>query len=378
MFRRTLRSAWAEIDLKNLGYNVESIQSKVGLGSNIIGVIKADAYGHGAVMVSNVLREKGIDTFAVATIPEAIELRKAGATEEIIILGLIPDICIEAIVQYNLTPVVTSFEFASLLSNFARENETTIEGYLIIDTGMGRLGFMPDHPSTISEIYKIHCLDNFNIKGLFSHFATADKKDLDYLKVQEYRFETMTEDLREAGINIENRTFCNSGGIMQAPESYFNSVRPGIILYGVYPSEEVDKSILPLKPVMSIKANLVYIKKVQKGESIGYDRKFITERDTLVGIIPLGYADGLRRSYSSNGKVILNGRYAPIIGNICMDQAMVDLTDLPSASVGDTVTIMGEDGLLSITADDIARESDTISYEILCGFGMRLPKIYMK
>jgi alanine racemase len=237
---------------------------------------------------------------------------------------------------------------------------------------------LPDDADSIEEVKKISALSNFKIKGLFSHFATADDADKSHTKIQEQKYAEFYEKLKAVGINIGLRTLANSAGIMQHPSSHYDAVRPGIILYGCYPSDEVDKNDIFLKPVMSVKANIVKLKKVPVGASVGYGRKFIAERESLIATITLGYADGYPRPYSRFAKVIINGVFAPIAGNICMDQCMIDVTDVPDVKSGDEVIIIGSDGKNTILADDIAAATGTINYEITCAFGQRLPKVFIK
>ena len=243
---------------------------------------------------------------------------------------------------------------------------------------MGRIGYLSWDKNAVSEIKEISQLSNFKIVGLFSHMATADSADKAFSHQQEQRFNEFYNRLTSACIGIPIRTFANSASVIEFPSIYFDAVRPGIILYGCYPSDEVDKSSLPLKPVMSVKANIIHIKDVPAGFSVSYGRKFITNNRSRIATIGLGYADGFPRSYSSSGEVIINGVKAPIAGNICMDQCMIDVTSVPSVEIGDEVIIMGTDGKNIITAEDIAKVTGTINYEILCAFGQRLPKVYIK
>ena len=339
MYKEAIRPVWAEINLSNADYNIKKIREKVGPDKEIIGVIKADGYGHGSVKMAEVLRENGVKTFAVATLQECIVLREAGAMEDIIMLGLTPDMYADTIVKYNITPVVNSAANAKAISDAAESHGVEVSGLVAIDTGMGRIGYLTDDEEAISDIKKIEALPNFSIKGLFSHFATADAADKTFAKLQEERYNSFVKKLEEAGVNIPMKTFANSASIMEIPSVYFDAVRPGIILYGCYPSDEVDKNELSIKPVMSVKANIVHIKEVPEGFSCGYGRKFIAERPSVIGTIALGYADGYPRPYSSQAKVIVNGQFAPIAGNICMDQCMIDLTDVPNVKVGDEVII---------------------------------------
>ncbi|MGN0659350.1 MAG: alanine racemase [Emergencia sp.] len=379
MYKEAIRPAWAEINLSNLDYNIKSIRAKVGPDKELIGVIKADAYGHGSVACANVLRENGVKTFAIATLQEAITLREAGAKEEIIMLGLTPDMYADTIVEYDITPVVCDSVNAKAFSDAAAKAGKTVSGLIAVDTGMGRIGYLADEvESSIFDIKKIAMLSNFKIKGMFSHMSTADAYDKTYSHQQEAKYNAFYEALTKAGIDIPFRTLANSASIMELPSIYFDAVRPGIILYGCYPSDEVDRNQLSIKPVMSVKANIVHLKDVPADFSVGYGRKYISEKPARIATIALGYADGYPRPYSSQAKVIVNGVVCPIAGNICMDQCMIDVSAVPDVKVGDEVIVMGTDGVNTILADDIADATGTINYEICCAFGQRLPKVYVK
>ena len=378
MYKGALRPAWVEINLNNLDFNIKNIKTKIGDREMIV-VIKADAYGHGSVKVAEVLRANGCKTFAIATIQEAITLREAGAKEEIILLGLAPDMYADTVVQYDITPVVCDSSNAAAINAAAKAADKTVHGLIAVDTGMGRIGYLADEAEAAAEdIKKIQALENFKIKGLFSHMSTADALDKTFSRQQEEKFNKFYSVLTSAGINIPMKTLANSASVMEIPSVYFDACRPGIILYGCYPSDEVDKNELAIKPVMSVKANIVHLKDVPEGFSVGYGRKFISTRPSKIATLALGYADGYPRPYSQYAKVIVNGHIAPIAGNICMDQCMVDVTDVPDVKVGDEVIIMGTDGTHTILADDIARATGTINYEIVCAFGQRLPKVYVK
>ena len=379
MYKEAIRPAWVEVNLSNLDYNIKNIIAKAGPDKEIIGVIKADAYGHGSVAVADVLRQNGVKTFAIATLQEAITLREAGATEAIIMLGLTPDMYADTIVKYDITPVVCDSMNAKAISDAAAAAGKIVEGLIAVDTGMGRIGYLADDTETaIFDIKKIEMLPNFKIKGMFSHMATADAYDKTFSHQQEEKYNRFYDALTAAGISIPFKTLANSASIMELPTVHFDAVRPGIILYGCYPSAEVDKNQLSIKPVMSVKANIVHLKDVPVGFSYGYGRKFIAERPSRIATLALGYADGYPRPYSAQAKVIVNGVVCPVAGNICMDQCMVDVTDVPEVKVGDEVIIMGTDGVNTILADDIADATGTINYEICCAFGQRLPKVYVK
>ena len=379
MYKEANRPAWAEINLKNFDYNIKQIRNKVGNDKEIIGVIKADAYGHGSVECANVLRENGVKTFAIAALSEAIKLRDAGIKEEIIMLGLTPNMYADTIVDYNITPVLCSLDNAKAFSEEALRKNKIVKGIIAVDTGMGRIGYLPeDIALAINELKEMEKLKGFEIEGLMSHMSTADAYDKTYSKEQEEKFNAFYKALTEANINIPFRTLANSASIMELPTIHYDAVRPGIILYGCYPSNEVDINELSIKPVMSIKANIIHIKDVPENFSVGYGRKYISEKPSKIATLALGYADGYPRPYSKYAKVIINGVFAPVAGNICMDQVMVDVTDVPNVKLGDEAIIIGSDGKNTILADDIAEKTGTINYEITCAFGQRLPKVFIK
>ena len=369
------RDAWIEISVANIKYNIQQIQVKAG-DSKLVGVIKADAYGHGAVNYAKVLDEQGVDTFAVATIPEAILLREAGfSSQQMIVLGIAPEESIADILKYDIISVVCELSFAEKLSEAAAKVGKTANCMIAIYTGMGRIGYTHCDESTLVEIKKIYSLKCLEIFGLFSHFATADAEDKGYAEEQHKKYDDFYAEITKSGVAVKNRILANSAAIMEMPGTHYDYVRPGIILYGIYPSKEVDRRRLDLKPVMTVKAKVIYLKTVEAGVSIGYGRTYKAPSARRIATLPVGYADGLPRLCSNKGRVIVNGYYAPIVGNVCMDQCMIDVTDIPDVKLGDTVIVMGKEGKLSVTADDIGDQALTIPYEITCGFGQRLEKI---
>ena len=377
MYKEAIRPAWVEVNLSNLDYNIKQIKEKAN-GRELIGVIKADAYGHGSVKCAEVLRKNEVKTFAIATLQEAITLREAGAKEEIICLGLTPDMYADVIVEHDLTPVVCDSSNAKAISDAAVAAGKIVSGLIAVDTGMGRIGYLADDTDfAVEDVRKIAALPGFKIKGMFSHMSTADAADKTYSHEQEAKYNAFYEALTKANIKIPFRTLANSASIMELPEIYFDAVRPGIILYGCYPSDEVERAQLSIKPVMSVKANIVHLKDVPANFSVGYGRKYISTKPARIATLALGYADGYPRPFSANAKVIVNGVVCPIAGNICMDQCMVDVSAVPNVKVGDEVIVMGSDGVNSVTADDIANATGTINYEICCAFGQRLPKVYV-
>ncbi|WP_027400330.1 alanine racemase [Anaerovorax odorimutans] len=376
MLKEALRSVWAEINLNNLDYNIKQIKEKIGCNTEIIGVVKADAYGHGSIEVSRILLKNCVNTLAVATLNEAIILRNEGITSTIITLGITPDMYVNTLLSYDITPVVSSYDNALFISKAANKLNKTCSIIIAVDSGMGRIGFLPTEDS-IEQIKNINNLSNIKIKGILSHFSTADEMNKNYANHQLSVYNTFWENLKNSGIEINFRTMGNSAAVMELPLSHFDAVRPGIILYGCYPSNMVDKNQLSIKPVMSVKSNIIHLKTLPMNSSISYGRNFTTSKESLIGTINIGYADGYPRALNGNGRVIVNGVYAPVVGNICMDQCMVDVTHVPNVKLGDEVIIMGSHNDLSISADEIAEKTNTINYEILCRFGQRLPKIYI-
>ncbi|WP_123054619.1 alanine racemase [Clostridium sp. JN-1] len=373
---KNFRPTWMEVDLDKLAYNVKSIRKKSN-SKELIGVVKADAYGHGVLDVVQTLLENGIDRLAVAVLSEGIQLRKNGIDKHIMILGLTPDTLNEELIKYDIEPAVSSYEYAFKLSNDAKRMNKTVKIHVAVDTGMGRIGFLPNEDG-VNEVCKISKLPNIEIEGLFSHFCTADELNKEYSNMQFEKYNWFYDALMERQVKINMKDIANSAAIMELPKTHFDASRPGIILYGYYPSTEVDKNELDIKPIMTWKANVMHVKKLGKGEYISYGRKFRTERESLIATLPVGYADGYTRMMSGKAKVIINGKFAPVVGNICMDQCMVDVTDAGDVKAGDEVILMGSSGNLKFDADDIAPILGTINYEILCMVSKRVPRVYIK
>lgn len=380
MYRAALRPAWVEIDLDALEFNIHSIQKKIGPDTDLIGVIKADAYGHGALQTAQVLRECGVRTFAVATLAEGIRLREAGDHDDVIIcLGLIPAMYAEEVVENDIIPAFCTIEAAEALNRAAQYHNKIARGIIAVDTGMGRIGYQwNDTENAAGELLRAQALPNFEIYGMFSHFSTADAPDLEFTFRQKNRYQHFLDAVTRAGVRVRVKTIANSAAIMRLTSANYDAMRAGIILYGLYPSHDVNPADLDIRPVMSVKANIVYLKKVGPNFSVGYGRRYISKEPAKIATLDVGYADGYPRPYSASGHVIINGRICPIAGNICMDQFMVDVTDLPDVKIGDEAILMGTDGTNSITADDIADATGTINYEITCAFGQRLPKVFVR
>ena len=367
----------AIIDLDAIAYNMTNIKSKVGKETGIIGIIKADAYGHGSVEISKVILENGADWLAVAVVDEGINLRKNSIAAPILLLGCTPELRLEDVVNNGFIQTVYTYETAKKLSDVAVRLGKTAVIHIKIDTGMGRIGYRVNEASA-DEIVKISELPNIEVNGMFTHFSTADEKDKNYTLNQYKKFVQMDALLRERGLEIPIKHAANSAAIMDFDNMMFNMVRPGIILYGAYPSEEVDKDNLSIKPAMSVKTHVSYVKEVNEGDYISYGRKYQAVGKRIIATIPVGYADGFIRAYSNGGKVLIKGEYAPIVGRICMDQFMVDVTDIKDVQINDEVVLIGKQGNKEITVDFIASILDTINYEVFCTLSKRVPRQYIQ
>ncbi len=367
----------AIIDLDAIAYNMTNIKSKVGKETGIIGIIKADAYGHGSVEISKVILENGADWLAVAVVDEGINLRKNGIAAPILLLGYTPELRLEDVVNNGFIQTVYTYKTAKKLSDVAVRLGKTAVIHIKIDTGMGRIGYRVNEASA-DEIVKISELPNIEVNGMFTHFSTADEKDKDYTLNQYKKFVQMDALLRERGLEIPIKHAANSAAIMDFDNMMFNMVRPGIILYGAYPSEEVDKDNLSIKPAMSVKTHVSYVKEVNEGDYISYGRKYQAVGKRIIATIPVGYADGFIRAYSNGGKVLIKGECAPIVGRICMDQFMVDVTDIKDVQINDEVVLIGKQGNKEITVDFIASILDTINYEVFCTLSKRVPRQYIQ
>ena len=370
-----LKRTWAEIDLDALKHNVKCVQeiSK----KPIMAVVKANAYGHGDVVVARELSQMGITNFAVSNISEAIHLRKNGILGNILILGYTPTENLKDAADYDVFHTVTSLESAREASEYATKNNITVKVFIKFDTGMGRIGLRANDENLKEQVEEICGLGGIEVAGAFTHFAVADSenpKDIEYTKNQQRLFTKAI-----SYINKEDIIVCsqNSAGGVFYTDFSGDLVRLGIIMYGQKPDASLTMPF-ELKPVMSLKSVVSHIKTIRKGDSVSYGRTFIAERDTVVATVPIGYADGYHRTLSNKADMLVRGKRARIIGRVCMDQVMLDITDIPNVKVGDTVTVFGKDGNEEITLDELAKISDTISYELLCAVGMRVPRVYMK
>ena len=372
--------ACARIDLDAFRHNVEEIKKKTGENTGLMGVIKTNAYGHGAVVLGRELVALGADWLAVACVDEGIELRNGGISLPILVLGYTSPDQYEDLFRFDITPTVFSMEMARAMDEAARAAGRTLNIHIKVDTGMGRIGYTVTRENA-EEILEISRLKHLEVEGLFTHFACADMAGADYKEItqrQYRRYCQMEQWLLEGGLNIPVKHCANSAGIMDDPEMHKDMVRAGIILYGLYPSDEMSRESLELWPVMSLESHVTYIKTVEPGDGISYGYTYIAPRKTVVATIPVGYGDGYPRLLSNKGCVLIRGQRAPIIGRVCMDQFMVDISDIDGVCEGDLVTLVGHDGEESISLDELAALTGTISYELACDIGRRVPRLYIK
>ncbi|MBQ9941704.1 MAG: alanine racemase [Christensenellaceae bacterium] len=366
-------STYVKIDLDAVAANFAAVKEKAGVP--VMAVVKADAYGHGAIQVAKLLQEQ-CAFFGVSSILEALELRQAGLTAPILILGRTPTSAFTHAVREDVRPTIFHYADALALSAEAQKQGKVAKFHLAVDTGMGRIGFQPtlDAANICAEIVK---LPNIEAEGLFSHFATADCADLTAAEAQAAKFDAFCKLLEDLGVQIPIYHMDNSAGLMNF-EGHYGMVRSGIITYGLYPSTEVDPGLLSIRPALQWLSRVTHVKTLPVGCPISYGGTFVTNRQTVVATVPVGYADGYRRSLSGKFYVLIHGKKAPILGRICMDQMMVDVTDIPDVCLDDTVTLVGRDGEEEITMEAIAAAADSFNYEFVCGISRRVPRIYCR
>ncbi|MBI5674639.1 MAG: alanine racemase [Nitrospirae bacterium] len=361
-----MQKAFAEIDLKALSHNLKIARQKTG-NKNILAVVKANAYGHGAVEISKHLVKQGVSYLGTAFKSEAIELRESGINTSILVFFDRENI--DEYFKYNLTPLVFDLSTARKLSKEAVRRKRRIAIHIKIDTGMGRLGFTID--KALTEIPKIACLKNIELEGLMSHFSDADLEDKGFMALQLKRFLSLKKEFQQKKFGFKYHHIANSAAVLSMKDAHLNMVRPGIMLYG-YGLSKGDN----LRPVLSLKSGILLLKKVPVGTPISYGRTFITKRKSIIATIPVGYADGYSRRISNNGEVIINGKKAPVVGRVCMDTIMADVTDIPGVNMDSGVILIGSQGRVKITAQDIAERAGTIPYEVLTSIGQRVTRVY--
>jgi len=365
----------AQIDLAAVQKNIEAIRAAIRKESKLMVVLKADGYGHGAVPIAKRIDDIA-DAYGVAIMEEAVELREVGIQKPILILGYTASHLYDKLIQYDITQTIFQYETAYELNEVAKKAGKTVRIHIKLDTGMSRIGFSATEQS-IEEIVKISKLSNLSMEGIFTHFAKADEIDKGATTLQYQRFMEMLEQLEQRGVRFAIRHASNTAAIIDLPEYNLDMVRCGIGTYGMYPSVDVQKNRVVLTPAMELKTHVSYVKELPKGVGISYNGTYVTERPMRVATIPVGYGDGYPRLLSSKGRVLIHGKSAPILGRICMDQFMVDVSDIPQVKQNDDVTLMGRDGYECIPAEEIAGYAGTLNYEIVCEVGKRIPRVYI-
>lgn len=364
---------FARINMDNLRFNILKMKSKLKPDMKILAVVKADAYGHGAVGVSLRIRDLA-DYYGVATIDEAVELRLAGITEPILILGYTDAEDFPNLIKYDITQAVYDVAECERLSKVALDAKTKVKVHLKVDTGMGRIGFLTDDQS-IAEALKLKDMPGLLIEGVFTHYAKADELDKTYSYCQKDKFLRFIKGMEAGGVKFSIKHIDNSAGTMEMDDDEFDMVRLGIVTYGLYPSDEVDKSD-EIKPVMSLISHVSHVKTVDQGTSISYGGTYVTESPRRIATVTVGYADGYPRAQSNLGRVIIRGKYAPIVGRVCMDQMMIDVTDIPEVAVRDEVILIGGTDDKYISVEEVAQYANSFNYELVCHIGRRVPHVY--
>ena len=381
-------SVWAEIDLKAIANNVKELRGITQPGARLMAVVKADGYGHGAVEVARCALQNGASFLGVARIEEGIQIRKAGITVPILVFGYTRPYRAGDLLHYGLTQSVSTAETARELSEVAESLVAKIKIHLKVDTGMGRLGLLPQNfksnhpakinPDTIAETLAVADLNGLELEGIFTHFASADSADKTYAEYQLELFLNYLKHLQKAGLKPPLTHAANSGAVIDMPRSHLDLVRPGIAIYGLYPSDEVDRQRITLKPAMVLKSLIIQLKKVPAGFNVSYGSTYTTQQPTTIATVPIGYADGLNRLLSSRGQMLVGGQRVPIVGRVCMDLAMLDVGNVKNVQMGDEVVVFGPQGNETLTVDEMAATLDTINYEIVTGISARVPRVYLK
>lgn len=370
--------AWAQVSLDAIASNMQNIRRYTSKQAQIMAVVKADAYGHGFLQVAKTLLENGADSFAVAVLEEAKQLRSRGIDVPVLILGNTNrDLC-EDLIDYDVMPTVFSYDMAKALSDAAVKKNKDAKLHIKLDTGMSRIGYLCDEKhalQTICEIKRIAALPNIEIDGIFTHLSCADEDEDAYTKMQFGRFMNICGSLQKDGVRIGKRHVCNSAGLVLYKEMHLDMVRPGVILYGLHPSPLTEQKI-ELKSAMSLKARVTQVKRIEEEIGVSYGKEYIVQPPAVLATIPIGYADGYSRLLAGKAYVLWQGRHLPVVGRICMDQCMINATNADNIKVDDIVTIMGSDGDERISASELAGYMGTINYEIVCLIGKRIPRIY--
>ena len=370
------RPVWAEINLDNLAHNIREVRRVTRPESMVTAVIKADGYGHGAAVIGKTLLENGADRFAVATLSEGVQLRKSYPDTEILVLGYTPAEMASVVIENRLIQTLYSLETAVAFSEAAAVKGTRVKIHIKLDTGMSRIGFQADEKA-VEDIVAISKLPGIELEGMFTHFAVADETDKTFTHQQVGKYQWVAQELEKRGVKIPVKHVCNSAGIMDLPEYNFDMVRAGIMMYGLNPSDDIDKTCVTLKEVMTLKARISHVKELEAGRGISYGLKYVTSGVEKIATLPLGYADGYTRMLTGKSQVLVQGKRVPVVGRICMDQCMINVTGL-DVKPGDAVTLFGGDEPNKIWIDEVAAWLGTINYEVVCMIDKRVPRVYMK
>ena len=369
----TLLPTYATINLAALAHNLSRIKHYLPTGCEILAVVKANGYGHGAVEIARALASQGIERFAVASLDEGIALRQAGLSASIVVLGALFEEQVSDLIAHRLTPVVSDGRILPALAKAAHSHPTPYPIHLKVETGMGRLGFSPEELLTLLDNPLLH--RSLQVEGMMTHLADADGKDSTFTERQLGEFRAVLEQIRQRGQTLPLVHAANSAAIVRFPDAHFSLVRPGIMLYG-YHTLPTTVPAPDLKPVLSLRTTIAQLRTIPQGGTVSYNGTFVATRPTRIAVLPIGYADGYSRQLSHRGSVLIQGRRAPIVGLVCMDMTMVDVTDIAQLQVGETVTLIGQQGEEAIWADEVADWIGTIPYEVLCGIGSRVPRLY--
>lgn len=375
-----LKRTWAEVSLDNITHNYREIRSYIRPGCRIMAIVKADAYGHGANVVAKELDAAGADYFGVSNIEEATQLRHAGIEKPILILGFTPAESAGELIRQRLTQTVFNADYAKALSDAAIKAGGRITAHIKVDTGMGRIGFLHNGQggdTGLKEILDAAKLRGLLFEGVFTHFSVSDEPDNVFTRLQFERFTDAVEKLRRSGLNFEICHCCNSAGLLNDPDMQLDMVRPGIILYGLTPAAGMPLPI-SLKPAMTLKTVVSQVKTLEANLPVSYGMIYHTHKNTVVATLPVGYADGFMRILSNRADVLVNGHRARVVGRVCMDQCMADVSSIPGVAAGDTVTLIGADGSEAVTMEEFAANMGTVNYEVICLIGKRVPRVFYR
>lgn len=371
-----MRPVWAEVDLGAVAHNVKEIRRITASPAKVMAIVKANAYGHGAPQVSQVALDNGAERLGVAILDEALQLRMEGFSVPILVMGYTPPEEADTVVRHGITQTVYTWEQALALSKAAQKLDREAFVHLKIDTGMGRIGFLPTEEA-VQVMVKIASLPGVNVEGAFTHFATADIRDKSFAQRQLQLFHNVLNDLAARGVTIPIKHAANSAGIIDMPESHLDMVRPGISIYGIYPSQEVQKDRISLKPAMALKAKVSFVKEVAEGTTVSYGCTWRAAQKTRIASLPLGYADGYTRLLSNKGHALIHGTKVPVVGRVCMDQCMLDVGQVPQTKIGDEVVLFGRQGQQVLPVEEVAEQIGTIPYEVVCMVSYRVPRRYL-